>query len=309
MKLEEEKSKKLRLMDPLSKIVKVERLPDGFPKVLNLFNFKVSAISKAYGLQYVGRPNEPPTEFNELKSISIKKVVTSSSGSGEYAIMAIHTAGKLGYIKLGDKEWSIINDGHSRSHYDDIAYHKGKFYALDFTGRVLVIDSPLKFSEIANPLRGSLHGGRYLKLVESCGDLFLVDRSERGRIKFVVYKLVNDKNCWVEVKNLGGRAFFLGDDCTFSLSAKDLSGCKENCIYFNEMDILEDDGDYPGYDAGIFDLKDSKTRRLSSVAGYSQIFWPPPTWLTADEHKPNKLKPNKPSKRDDFLSKGFKLVL
>ena len=66
-------------------------------------------------------------------------------------------------------------------------------------------------------------------------------------VNFEVYKLDQECGRWVRVENLGDRVFFLGNDCSFSVSATDFSGCKGNCIYF----IYEDDN-------GVFNRKTGK---------------------------------------------------
>lgn len=319
IRVENAASKKLRLIDPLSRLIKVKRLPKGSPKVLNLFNFHVSEVSKAYGLEYV-LGNEPAIDFDELKSVAITKVAISSSpASDDCVVMAIHSGGKLGFLKLGEKKWTTIDDAQTRSyykksHYDDIVYHKGQFYAVSTAGRIIVIDSSSKVTEFPSPV-GVQYDGQFKHLVESFGDLFLLIRyldveeeffcgrlnsedsedSEEGDfgylyggnpeypVRFEVFKLNDEKKQWVRVKSFDGRAFFVGDDCSFSLWARELSGCKENCIYFSESFFSGDDDDHPGYDAGIFDLVDGTVGPLSSFPGYSHIFWPPPTWLMRTE--------------------------
>ncbi|XP_031286483.1 uncharacterized protein LOC116145194 [Pistacia vera] len=93
----------------------------------------------------------------------------------------------------------------------------------------------------------------------------------------LVYKLDEEMCEWVEVEDgLEDRVFFLGDDCSFSLSAKEFSGCKGKSIYFKHGPSRID-GFLPGIDGGIFDLKDRTVRHL--FAECSKIFWPPPSWV------------------------------
>lgn len=293
--VEKSGSNLMRLLDPLSRS-RIQRLPKSFPKVLNSLTFRVHEIGRVYSLQYVGFRNERATN---------KKVVMSSCPVGvDCAIMAIFSSGKLGYLSLRHGKWTTIDDPHP---FDDIIYHKGQFYCVNYEGRVLIINSPSQISEIASPRYGVQFGGQIKHLVESSGDLFLVDRylnpsgecyvNENGQdytgsdhdfrycgnpdypICFKVYKLNHEEKDWVRVKSLGGRALFVGDGCSFSIPAQDLAGCKENCIYFREIFFTERHGDHPGYGAGIFELENGTVGPLSSFAGYSHIFWPPPTWL------------------------------
>ncbi|KAF2312476.1 hypothetical protein GH714_034809 [Hevea brasiliensis] len=171
-------------------LIKIEESKSG--KVLNFLDYRVDETSKAHGLKFVDQGKAPELDFNELKSTTmIKKVVTSSNldkiGDG-FAIMALHTAGKLGVWRMGDTEWHNINDNRERSHYYDIVYHKWKFYALDFTGLVLSVDpATLKLTEFSPVMYGSCYG-------------------------YGVYKLDEEKHDWVQMEGLDNRVLFVGDD-------------------------------------------------------------------------------------------------
>jgi hypothetical protein len=76
--------------------------------------------------------------------------------------------------------YTNIDDGGERAHYDDIAYSKGKFYAVDIMGLVISVDaSTLKTKKGASHAsllvqtwwtiqvfgevpRGVVHGGQVL---------------------------------------------------------------------------------------------------------------------------------------------------
>ncbi|GMY11129.1 F-box protein SKIP23-like [Fagus crenata] len=297
---------KVLVKEPLSRFP-FEKLRQKLPKVLNLLDYRVSEVSKAYELQFVAVGKNPDTAvFNELKSIVIKKVAVSDSKKDKnFTVMAVHTAGKLGVWKMGDKKWTNIDgiDGSERAHYDDIAYYKDKFYAVDIMGLAISVDaSTLKIKKVALPMPCSgFHGAQFKYLVKSPKELFMVNKyfgvemnmfedegvgfdsdSDGGDFPFYlkVYKL-NEEGCeWVQVESLGDLALFVGDDCCFCVSAKEYVGCKGNCVYFAQ-DLFSQGGrdDFPGYDTGLFDLEDCTAFPLSTFHGYSKLFWPPPTWL------------------------------
>ncbi|KAJ6682308.1 F-BOX PROTEIN SKIP23 [Salix koriyanagi] len=73
--------------------------------------------------------------------------------------------------KHGDKEWTLLDDRNFE--YDDITVYKGQFYVVDRRGTVSWIDSSLKVIQYSPPLYGC---GGQKNLVESCGDLYVVDR-------------------------------------------------------------------------------------------------------------------------------------
>lgn len=226
----------------------------------------------------------------------MEKVACWSYGVDSFVLLTIHVSGKLAMLKSGDKKWTIIDD--LPSPYDDVAFYKGQFYAVDTTGRtvVVVVGCPSSVSVVGQ----SVFGGDKKILVESCGDLFLVDKylsvgpededegfefyeefdsytSERT-IRFEVFKLDRSEQKWIEVNNLGDRMFFLGDNCTFSASANDFPGCKGNCVFFT--DPLED-GVLKSRGIGVFDLESGSIGPLANNPAYSDLFWPPPYWVSS----------------------------
>ena len=95
-------------------------------------------------------------------------------------------------------------------------------------------------------------------------------------VKFDVFRLDEEGKKWVELTDLGERVLFLGDDCAFSASAKDLNLGRGNCVAFR------DDG--LGFNRvlngmGVFRLDDGKISPLSECAGFSELFCPPPDWV------------------------------
>eukprot|EP00261_Vitis_vinifera_P017245 XP_010646838.1 PREDICTED: F-box protein SKIP23-like [Vitis vinifera] len=290
VKLEEPKPEKVRLMDTFSRRA-IQHLPKNFPKVLNTLDFRVREVGKTYGLRFFDVRGKPITRF-EFKSILIKKVIMFSKGD-EYGLMMIRFRGGLALWRLGEKKWSLIDDGAEKSHFDDVIYYKGRFYAIDYIGRIVVIDvDSLKATELASPVHGSR--GNHRHFVESFGELFLVDKYvvtfcnnysdivsvvPDYPVHFEVFKFIEEEQKWDWVSDIGDRVLFVDDDRTFSLSSTDFPGFKGNCVYFTEYCFCEEDYDRPGFEAGIFDLEQRIARPLSAFPGYSKIFWPPPVWL------------------------------
>ncbi|PNX83010.1 F-box protein [Trifolium pratense] len=78
---------------------------------------------------------------------------------------------------------------------------------------------------------------------------------------------------WVELTSLGNRVLFLGNGCSFSASASDLSVAKGNCIIF--MDDVFDILDNPVWDSGmcVFHLDQRQLSPLSDNPDYLNLFW------------------------------------
>ncbi|XP_059640547.1 F-box protein At2g17036-like [Cornus florida] len=295
-------------LNPLSKLLTVN-VPKKFPKVLNLLNFRITEMCKVYNLEFVDLSKKKiEMDWEESKLIRTKKVVVSSnpwtSDGVDYAVIAIQK-GKLWFLKFGDEKWSAVDDP-KQSHFDDCVYHKGKFYAVDHRGRTVVIGSDLRAEIAASlPQHG---GGHYKHLVESCGDLFLVDKhldteeqvwydddedeDSNLPIHLKIYKLNEEKKEWEWVKTLGDRVFFVGDDCSYCVSTQDFSGLRRDCIYFCDhmfLDVNEEDENLVKIcgDTGVYSLDDCMCGALATFPELSQIFWPPPAWL---KPKPSDMK-------------------
>ncbi|KAJ4841614.1 hypothetical protein Tsubulata_004904 [Turnera subulata] len=288
--VEETRRGQLQLLHPVSH----QELVSRSPIELNLLDFHFVPVIKAFRV----------TWGNGVSVFGVNKVVlfpfSASCNKDEFGILAIYHGGKLGYWKYGDKEWTLLDD--TNFEYDDIIAYKEQFYVVDRWGTVSWIDSALKVVQYSPSLYGC--GGKK-NLVESCGDLYVVDRYLDGRVKavedyenvvaagrnnpygasryrktfpkafdFRVYRLDEDWG-WVDVKSLGDRVFFLGNDCSFSVSSRDFYGGKGNCIYFT------DDDNFTGArlsDAsiGVFQLGEGIIEKPATLPEYCDIFWPPP---------------------------------
>ncbi|KAI5315166.1 PREDICTED: F-box [Prunus dulcis] len=302
VKIEEDVPGRMHLLNPLSRF-QLKPLPESFPKVLDLSKFWVFELGGEYVLHYVHfRPFVNGNSFGDAGNLYMEKVVFMFLGSesNDFVLLTIHVSGKLAMFKSEDKRWTIIHD--MPSPYDDVILFKGQFYAVDGTGRTVIVGLHSNLNVVANPV----FGGDKKFLVESSGELLVVDMylsmapetdldvddeiiqlqfngclTERT-VRFKVFKLDREGKRLVELKSLGDRVLFLGDDCTFSASASELSGCKGNCIFFTDNFFYtsgEDEGVFKGRDIGVFDLDDGSIAPLSDYPEYSKLFWPPPDWI------------------------------
>ncbi|XP_059645486.1 F-box protein SKIP23-like [Cornus florida] len=328
VRVEEIENGKKRALHPVSQ----RKMPKRFPKQLNLLNIRITEIGKAYRLRFIDpteeEEEEEPYHFcndDDDDSTRFEKVVPSSSpwsGAGDYAVMAIKE-GDLWFFKLGDKKWTKIACWKKSFSYDDsyhdFVYHKGQFYAVGDKGRIVVIGSDLKPKPIASlgpPYGGDDDDDKRLRLVKSCGDLFLIDKEKNiniglyneyevegndmwdpieslamddplNKVYLKVYKLNETEKKWERVGTLGDRVLFACDAFSYSVSARHYSGLKGGCIYFSDGSFIEDSGGYDEEDewsaetadTGVFSLLDAKCGPLASFPDHSQIFWPPPPWL------------------------------
>ncbi|KAF7150645.1 hypothetical protein RHSIM_Rhsim02G0106100 [Rhododendron simsii] len=305
---------KWKALNPLSK-VSTDSLPRWFPKSLDLLDLRVSVIGAAYALRFIDEESNKnkddwttrtikalmeqsggssrgvveavdATLAEKFKSTLILRVAVSPSpwsggdGDHDYAVAVIHGQGKLGFYKLGDEKWTPVSD---ESKYHDVVYHGGRFYAVDYQGGAVVIGSDLKAKQAAPPLPGSGRGprdGQIKSLVESGdGQLYLVDKNQGliSKVQLRVYKLDETKKVWERVYRLNDQVFFVGDDCSYSVFARDFPALKGNCVYF-PVKCYNVHGEEDACD-GVQDLE-------SGACGPVEVFQPDrmtmftlPTWL------------------------------
>lgn len=273
--------------------------PQRFPKVLNLLNHHVFELGQEYVLHHINYPG--PSSHNELGNLYMEKVaLLGMEDLNDFALLTIHVSGKLAVFRPGNGKWTIIQD--MQSPYDDVILYKGKFYAVDNSGRTMLVGLDLSITLIAEPV----FGGDKKFLVESMGELMLIDMylsvegdggslalleeyfenlscymSERT-VRFKVFRLDAAEKKWVRVRNLGDQVLFLGDDCSFSASAKNMCVSKGNCIVFADNFFYlsgEEDGSFGCYDIGVFDMENNSIGPLSKYPEYAELFWPPPPWI------------------------------
>ena len=274
--VEEFEPGRVRLLNPLSSLHISRFVTGSFKKLINLLDFRVVEVGKAYKLQHSSGMN--------IAGVNKLVLFPNSKWTGcveDKLIFGLFHEGKLGCVKYGDKNWTSVDD--HNFYYDDITIYKGQPYVVDRLGTVSWIDSSMKLIQFSPPLCAL---GNQKHLVESCGELYVVDRIfDRGRrfdhdlrryrvcpktVNFEVYKLDQEWGRWVMVKNLGDRVFFLGKDSSFSVLATEFSKCKGNCIYFTDEN-----------DIGVFYFENQKTGKIVDFEDRCHLFWPLPSWLSS----------------------------
>ncbi|KAL6220758.1 hypothetical protein ACLB2K_008514 [Fragaria x ananassa] len=220
------------------------RSPDQGGQVMNLLDFQGFELAKAY----------------ELSGLSGVQRFVMSTNFDSPEVMLIHR-GEL--------------------------YHGGigMFYAVTPDGRSIAVDGKLTKVAVSYPIcikyQYHCNKHRVLSLVESSGDLLLVERFWRkgwcdgnplkSDVKFKVYKLNAVEKKWVEMQasDLSDRilVFLTGvhDYYGFSLAAKDFPGCQGNCIYFSTKKLPQ---------VGVFDLSNGTLSDLESLPQSARIFLP-----------------------------------
>ncbi|PHU26913.1 hypothetical protein BC332_05245 [Capsicum chinense] len=263
----------LRLLNPVTGSPISSTPSNPFPVEINLNKFRVSILHKS-SLILSGDTNHSRT----CKVVHLSAPRQSSDGrnpkataglrGGKLWLLTGNTAGK---VSLNDMMSNLFRYHNlNKPVYHDVVKYKDKWFAVDQYGRGVMMDSSSKVSLVTNALFHPMWNGYYRNhksyLVKSSGDadLFLVDRyvvksSEQTNyaaqhaatsgddtngpvyniaVKFKVYKLEEEEQCWKEVTSLNDKVIFVGDDASFwsyCVSAKDFPGCRGNMIYFTDQ--------------------------------------------------------------------------
>lgn len=303
IKLERGKRDRMHLLNLLTPD-QFEPLPENFPKILDFWNLQIRELGKEYVLKSMSFCPFA-SSVRDARDLYLEKIAVCFNDVGDFKLLTILISGKLVMYKSGDSKWTVVND--TPFPFDDVIFYNGNFYATDHKGTTVIVElnseSIPTVSEVASPV----HGGDKKFLVESCGDLLLVDKyfsAEPGddleyseelefyeeydcfmremALKFKVFRLDRNGKIWTEVNTLGDRMLFLGDNSTFSASASDFPSLgKGNCIYFTGQLFIhgEEVGDHENSETCcVFDLGTGSVGPIY-CHGYTEMFWPPPKWL------------------------------
>ncbi|MCI05744.1 F-box protein, partial [Trifolium medium] len=209
------------------------------------------------------------------------KVVTTTS-HGEKPLVLGKLDPRFVLFKCGDENWKVIPD--MQTNLNDICLYKGQLYAVDDSGRTIRVGPDNSSVQlVAEPL---VDGDGFVKLlVESEGDLLLADIHAHFYIGFPchdpgaidLFKLNEKEKKWVKLTSLGDRVLFLGECCSFTVSASDLCGSKGNCVIL--LDYLIQSLPTMPLETCILHLDEGRISLLSDDPEYSNLFWPPPEWI------------------------------
>ncbi|KAK9290851.1 hypothetical protein L1049_009029 [Liquidambar formosana] len=216
-------------------------------------------------------------------------------------VVVLFASNCLGSCRPGDLTWTDLSE-HIPIAVEDVIYYNGQLYAID-------VDYDLVLIELGPCPRGTrlnllcpagydrkYRRGAFIYLVESCGELLMVLRpwyflsDGRTRLRhippviattFDVFKLDFKGRCWIKVESLGDQMLFVGTSSGVSLSASNLSGFKENCIYFTDDNFsvfgpMVDSAE-ACCDVGVFSLEDGSIKSFFPTDSHSSRC--PPIWF------------------------------
>ncbi|KAL2939099.1 F-box protein SKIP23 [Bienertia sinuspersici] len=286
-----------------------------FKHGINLLGFRNQEVGRSYRLQLIsgfGGKEEDAFDFEEFSSsISLRKVVVRIEE--RISVLGLLGYGEIALWNSGDEKWKIIMETgkkEKKNDFDDAICYDGKFYAVDRTGRMVMINPTAmeELVEVISPMNEC--NGQYTYLVESNFRLYMVnkivnprptnyydddedewvvDKTSVGKpLGFKVFVLNNKEMSWEKVKSVENKVFFVSRDATWSVYPEDLGWSKGNCIYFEGLTGYDDEADLSfGLNAGVYSLEDDAIVIFDPpVNHWTRIFWPNPRWFVQKEEYP-----------------------
>ncbi|PRQ25506.1 hypothetical protein RchiOBHm_Chr6g0284431 [Rosa chinensis] len=259
---------KVNLLNPLDHHRAQIKLPD-----INMVKTSVEGINSGLMRRYDDMITKFVLSSNPFSSLECLVLVSYATA----------TVTGWGFCRLGEDTWTYV----AWTPILDLIYHNGQFYAMDFSGKILVCDvedpkqpktTILLSKKIPMvPMYGQTTS-QSLYMVESAGALLVVlqSRPRIGSIETTRFKVFEvpfgREQGWewsdLEVKNLENRSLFLGcESSSFSVDGSDYysAGCKANCIYFNtkwwEWLSIPNSNFAPA--VFIFNMEEEKVEQLS----------------------------------------------
>ncbi|KAE8647623.1 F-box protein SKIP23-like isoform X1 [Cucumis sativus] len=139
---------------------------EALPHEINSLEFRIRELAKLYML--VNTEGVCVSEIRKVVMFPDSPWIDTKN----CIVFAIFVDGKLGFTKLTDEKWTMI-EKHNFARGDVIVY-RGKFYAVDRRGEVFSVDSSsMELSQISLPMSGF---GKQKHLVECGGEVYMVDR-------------------------------------------------------------------------------------------------------------------------------------
>ncbi|XP_042396398.1 putative F-box protein At5g66830 [Zingiber officinale] len=224
--------------------------------LINIDKINVQLLNPITGAQ-IDLPSIPTMDDRNLHAM--KAVLSSDpSRSGDYIVVFVFYSFSiqkefLFSVSAGDEEWKMISGG--AYYYDDVAFHKGKLYAVsqaeEEVGQVMVaaydliaLDStPTGTPVVALPdivLDADYVGHSFCTTVN---DLLIVRflTNEYNQIKKLeVWKVDTEKGGIIPVNYLGKYALFLSEESSLCLDTSSLpknQNLKSNSVYIS-MDFF-----------------------------------------------------------------------
>ncbi|CAF2088747.1 unnamed protein product [Brassica rapa] len=174
--------------------------------------------------------------------------------------------------------------------FEGIVSYKSKFYAIDLTGRTIVVEPTLQLHTFQRSRpsyktrkRWLLNSGDKVLLVEMCterrADFFIPNIREK-KIWFEVSELDVERNDWNQVEDVDDRVLFLEQYCSFSCLATEIQGFRANSIIFSDLwggtNLNEHESIL------VYEFNEQGVRSVEDIPEYVELFPSPPGWVISN---------------------------
>ncbi|CAN6819511.1 unnamed protein product [Brassica oleracea var. botrytis] len=206
--------------------------------------------------------------------------------NNEFAILGKLSFESLAMYRSADECWTELQikiDPYPQG----IVSYKGKFYAIDRTGRTIVVE-PTTLE--VNTFRRSRPSDKTMRrwLLKLADKLLLVEMCrERGyglyedKIWFEISKLDEKRNNWDQAEDVDDHVLFLDYYCSFACLATEIPGFRANSIVFLDMWRTSD---LPTHERiSVFEFSVHGLRSLIDIPEYIELFRTPPGWVLSNE--------------------------
>ncbi|KAK9747823.1 hypothetical protein RND81_02G016500 [Saponaria officinalis] len=326
--VEEMNSGKFVVRKPLSRSA-VRKMPEYFPKMLDLSDFDVEEMGRVYSLRYDVKPYHLFEVQHKVLLLGDfdRKIRVSID---DYTAVVLYDSGVLAAINLKNKvEKEAYLNGRK---FDDIVVFEGTIYTIDRYGRLYLMDNSGDKLKMVAVVDEVLHLGteRKGRIFEWCGELYLVRKCLVSRPSLTrhskcvrVYKLNREKNTWDELDSIGDdRILFVTPGCCFFARAADFPGWKGNRIVLDGRLSFPSHSDTHSFehDWGFFELISGREfeekmslkifhfeecvfETVETNPDYSVVFWPPPKWISANTRSLERLKSEEKAQNEQTKAK------
>ncbi|CAI9099591.1 OLC1v1036439C1 [Oldenlandia corymbosa var. corymbosa] len=228
------------------------------------------------------------------KAIVIRKPSQSNDSVNEveFLVMAIYGPFKqLAFAKPGYSSWINVEETFQHR-FLDVACVNDQIFAFSASGNLLLVDVGSRVIEIMPSIPPKQRWARERVHLE--GDLLMVyqnlyvehmiNHPSVEPVQFQVFKFDFSDKEWIELKDLGDRALFVGDNITISICTADAKfvKCKGNSIYFIGSKV-ENWWRFDEYlvdrDCGVYNVAEGTVEPFYFGADYPS-YYSCPLWLT-----------------------------
>ncbi|CAH8342440.1 unnamed protein product [Eruca vesicaria subsp. sativa] len=187
-----------------------------------------------------------------------------------------------------DRCWTDLKIAQPDAYLEGIVSYKSKFYAIDRTGRTIVVEPTLEVTTFqrSRPCdktrkRWLLNSGDKLLLVELCTESrydFVIPNVREKNIWFEVSELDVERHDWNQVEDVDGRVLFLENIFSFSCLATEIQGFRANSIIFLNLWVR----DKRDESILVYEFDEHGVRSLEDIPEYVKLFPSPPGWVISN---------------------------